>query len=134
MQSGRFLLHGEQHIIISGCFSPDNTWLIGAGKLPERAPSYNSNALKADNRAWCHATQTAAMSVIINSPDTDVYQIGLSVPDNKEYIVQFNFHHATDKKYIILKQFKRAFHVDPDLHALPRENLNLINNALFIHL
>ena len=132
LQSGRFLLHSEQHIIISGCFTPDNAWLIAAGTLPERAPSYNSNALEADNRVWRHATQTAAMRVIINSPDTDVYQIGLSVPDNKEYIVQFNVHHATDKKYIILKQLKRAFHVDPDLHALPREDLNLIMQCLYI--
>ena len=132
LRSGQFLLWGEQCMIIAGCFSPDSTWLITAGELPERASSYSSNALEADNRIWRHATQTAAMRVIIYSPDTDVYQIGLSVPDNKEYIVQFNVHHATVKKYLILKHLQRALCTDPDLYTLPREDLMLIMQCLYI--
>jgi len=40
-----------------------------------------------DNQIWRHATQTAAVRVLVYSPDTDVYHIGLSVPDIKDYIV-----------------------------------------------
>ena len=42
----------------------------------------------------------------------------------------FSQHHATDKH---LKHFKRTFHTDPDLHAILREDLNLIMQGLYIY-
>ena len=66
------------------------------------------------------------------SPDTDVYNIGLSMPDNKDYIVQLNVHHSADKKYLILKHLILAFQGDPDLHALPRDHLGSIMQSLYI--
>ena len=74
----------------------------------------------------------AAMKVVIFSPDTDVYNIGLSVPDNKDYIIQLNVHYAIDKKYLILKHLKLAFQIDTDLHSLPTDNPNLIIQCLYI--
>ena len=132
IRSGQYLLQGEQQLCIAGCFSSNCAWLIIASDLPERVSSYNTNALETDNRIWRHASQTSAVRVLVNSPNTDVYHIGLSVPDNKEYIVQLNIHHASEKKYLIFKHLKSAFALDPDLHSLPRENLNAIMQCLYI--
>ena len=89
-------------------------------------PSYATNALEADNRIWRHATQTSATKILICSPDTDIYNIGLSASGDKDYVVQLNTHHAVDKKYLILKHLQLTFQQDPDLHSLSREHLSLI--------
>ena len=43
----------------------------------ERPLQYCSNAEEADNRMWRHATQSPASDILIYSPNTDVYNIGL---------------------------------------------------------
>ena len=129
---GHHLLQNQQQLIIGGCFSDEFAWLITSGVLPEKVPSYATNALEADNRIWRHATQTSATKILICSPDTAVYNIGLSAPRDKDYVVQLNIHHAVDKKYLILKHLQLAFQRDPDLHSLPREHLSLIMQSLYI--
>ena len=77
----------------------------------------------------CRNSRSTDAAYTINN---NVYNIGLSVTDDKEYIIQFNIHHAVDKKYLVLKHLKMAFQTDPDLHLLPRDNLNLIMQCLYI--
>ena len=132
LQMGHHLIHNQQRLIISGCFSDEFAWLITSGELSEKVPSYTTNALEADYRIWRHATQTSATRILVCSPDTDVYNIGLSVPVNKDYIIQLNVHHVVDKKYLILKHLELAFQRDPDLHSIPRENLSVTMQALYI--
>ena len=132
LQIGHHLLQDQQHLIIGGCFSDEFAWLITSGVLPEKMPSYATNALEADNRIWRHAIQTSATKILICSPDTDVYNIGLSAPGDKDYVVQLNIHHAIDKKYLILKHLQLAFQRDPDLHSLSRDHLSLIMQSLYI--
>jgi len=58
-------------------------------------------------------TSHCANIILISSPDTDIYNIGLNLLNtNKEYIIQLNVHHATKKKYLILNNFKLALHRD----------------------
>lgn len=95
-------------------------------------PSYATNALEADNRIWRHATQTSATKILICSPDTDVYNIGLSAPGDKDYIVQLNIHHAIDKKYLILKHLQLAFQRDPDLHSFIKRSPEF-NHAITVY-
>ena len=53
---------------------------------------YYSNAIEADTRIWRHAIQTQGTNILIYSPDTDVYNIGLGLHvvncTSKQYIVQ----------------------------------------------
>jgi len=121
-----FVPSHQQRFIISGCFSDEFAWMITSGMLPEKVLCYTTNSLEADYRMWRHATQTSATKILVCSLDTDVYNIGLSVPANKDYAIQLNVHHAVDKKYLILKHLELSFQRDPDLHNLPRENLGLI--------
>ena len=124
---GRHLIHNQQQLIISGCFTDEFAWLITSGVLPEKVPLYTTNALEADYRIWQHASATR---ILVCSPDTGVYNIGLSVPGNKDYVIQLNVQNAVDKKYLILKNIELAFQRDPDLHSIPRENLSVIIQAL----
>ena len=126
------LLQGQQHLVLAGCFTSEYTWLIRAGALPETAYLYTSNAHEADNRIWRHAIQTTANKILVCSPDTDVYNIGLSMPNNKDYIVQLNVHHSPDKKYLMLRHLNLAFQGDPDLQALPRDHLGSIVQSQYI--
>ena len=102
--------------------------------LPNRClPAKNfTNALEADNRIWLHATQVSASRILICSPDTDVYNIGLTAPVDKDYVIELNAHHAIDKKYLVLKNLQISFQRDPDLHTLPRQHLNSIMQSLYI--
>ncbi len=77
---GRFLLQEEETLVIAGCF--DNTaWILrhGATTVPQPEPRYFTNATEVDQRIWRHATNSDATSVLIYSPDTDVYTIGLNI-------------------------------------------------------
>ena len=78
----RIELFVGQLLILSGCFSNDNmdnAWVITEGSVtPQVSDIYKCNALEADSRVWRHAAQTQCNSVLIYSPDTDVYNIGLT--------------------------------------------------------
>ena len=99
--------------------------IYGNGLLPEQIQSYNSNAEEANNRIWRHAVQSQAARILIYSPDTDTYIIGLSLikDTTKEYILQINVFHSSEKKFLCLSHLHTAFLNDPDLAALPRNNI-----------
>ena len=138
LQQGRQYLRAGQKLVLSGCFSGNNedkAWVIyGDGLLPEQIQSYNSNAEEADNRIWRHAVQSQATRILIYSPDTDTYNIGLSLikDTTKEYIIQINVLHSSEKKFLCLNHLHTAFLNDPDLAALPRNNILETMQTLFI--
>ena len=70
--------------------------------IPQPLYEYQSNASEADTRIWRHASQAQASNILIYSPDTDVYNIGLGVVNytSKQYIVQLNVPHAEEMKYL----------------------------------
>ena len=135
---GRQYLRAGQKLILSGCFSgknEDNAWVIcGDGLIPEQIQSYNSNAEEADNRIWRHAAKSQATRILIYSPDTDTYNIGLSLikGTNKEYIIQINVLHSSEKKFLCLNHLHIALLNDPDLAALPRNNILETMHTWFI--
>ena len=139
MQSGRFLLIGQQKLVLAGCFagSGENVaWLLQPNELSaEQLDRYYSTAIEADNRIWKHATQSQADKVLIYSPDTDVYNIGLSYINRLTttlYIVQLNTLSSGEEKYINLNNLRAALCNDPDLSNLQQEGLSLVFQSLFI--
>ena len=84
LQTGRHLLRNN----VAGCFSGDGAdsgWILfgpdHATTIAVPDAKYLSNASEVDTRIWRHATQTCANRVLIYSPDTDVYNIGLGLID-----------------------------------------------------
>ena len=102
--------------------------------VPELTTTYRSNAEEADNRIWRHACQSCANKILIHSPDTDTYNIGLGLlnRDTKQYVIQLNVFHATERKYLYLNNLQTALLNDPDLATLPSHNISEILQVLFI--
>ena len=139
LQTGGQLLRHGQKLLVAGCFSGDGeecVWTIypGTGVVPEPSPEYRSNAEEADFRIWRHATQSISSQILIYSPDTDVYNIGLPLvgKTDKEYIIQLNVPHAHEQKFLHLNNFVKALSSDPDLASLNRDKLANTFQTLFV--
>ena len=102
----------------------------------EQPEEYYSNAEEADNRIWRHAVQCHANVILIYSPNTNVYNIGLShlsQRPNTTYVIQLNMPHSDEKRYININNLKLALTRDSDLGNLPQGNeLCQILQSLFI--
>jgi len=119
-----------QKLVISGSFSgfnEDDAQIITANELvPEHSTLYHTNAEEADNRMWRHACQSWATRILIYSPDTDTYNIGLGLLNStaKQFSVQLSVVHSSVRKYVYLNNLQTAFLNDPDLASLPRVELS----------
>ena len=130
------VLH-SQKLVIAGCFSGDgenNAWCICSSGIPEIVPQYECNAEEADTRMWRHAVKCSSERILIYSPDTDVYNIGLNLIQEtpKQYIIQLNVPHSAQLRYIHLNHLQSALTNDPDLASLPSNTLPSTMQILFI--
>ena len=78
--------------------------------MAQKSEQHYSNVQEADSRIWQHAKiLSPGTNLLIYSPDTDVYNIGLSNFNSqnqppKNYIIQLNVHHSTEKIYLFLNK------------------------------
>ena len=80
-----YLAGGHDDVITDTC------WYVTNGTKPQPDPRYTSNAEETDTRIWVHVRRTECKRILIISPDTDVYHIGLPLVSNlcnKELVVQ----------------------------------------------
>ena len=75
-----------------------------------------------------------ANKILIYSPDTDVYNIGLCkhIISHVECIVQINLPHPSEQRFVSLNNLKTALDNDPDLASINREGLLNTLQMLFI--
>ena len=67
-------------IYLAGCFEgsiEDTAWCITKHNTPQPQPLYKCNAEETDTRVWRHVKITECVTILVMSPDTDVYHIGL---------------------------------------------------------
>ena len=86
-------------------------------------------------RIWRHAYQSKANKILIYSPDTDVYNIGLpltSISSHVECIVQINLPHSNEQRFVSINNLQTALDNDPDLASIDRERLPSTLQMLFI--
>ena len=78
------------------------------GESTLTADNVSAHAQEADTRLWRHAVQCISECILIYSPDTDVYNIVLSLLQEtpKQYIVQLNLRHSTQLRYIHLNHLQ----------------------------
>ena len=136
MQSVRLKLKLGQTLYMSGCFgNSDTIKMCGDGSLPSPALNYKSNSVEADMRIWRHVVQTGARRILVYSPDTDVYNIGLSILNrisSKDIYVQLNVPHSQTQSYLHLNNLVQALELDPDLANLDASKLANTFQTLFI--
>ena len=78
-------------LILAGCLEGDKrdtSWNITRYSTPQPCPMYTSNAEETDTRIWLHCRHSNCNNVLILSPDTDVYHIGLTRNHQKDVIVR----------------------------------------------
>ena len=136
LQLARFKLQHHHKLIVAGCFdqSTHSSPMVihGNGHLSEPIRKYETNAEEADMIIWRHAIQCEGQRILVYSPDTDVYVIGLALMDlSREYIVQNNVPHAQDLKYVDLNALVKALKDDPDLASLPHDLVSPCFQVLF---
>ena len=135
LQSARYKLKNGQTLILSGCFSSSTTFRITGNSLPFPESVYSSNADEADMRMWRHVSQAKCNRVLVYSPDTDVYNIGIPMVaemDLKEVVVQVNVPQSESRSYVHINNVIKALKSDPDLAAVPPSQLPRIFQMLFI--
>ena len=127
-------LQQDQRFIIAGCFTGDNqdhAWTMTSGAIPDTTTQFDSNAMESDMRIWRHALQSNHQRILIYSPDTDVYNIGLPLADiTQQYIVQINPRDDAPR-YVHLHRLLSAFRHDPDLASIPKNNVGSIMLQLY---
>ena len=138
LQHRTLLLREHQRLVISGCLSGENenyAWILSSNELvPEQTAVYHTNAEEADNRIWRHASQSWATKILIYSPDTDTYNIGLGLlqDNNKQYLIQLNVFRASKKKYLSLNNLQTTLLNDPDLAPVPSTSICGTIQVLFV--
>ena len=121
-------------MILAGCFSgQDDAWkVIGRQNLPESTTIYKCNAQEADMRIWRHAKATSYHKILVYSPDTDVYNIGLiMVQPPLQVVVQINLL-QNQQRYIDMNKLITCLHRDPDLASLSPSKIESIILQLYI--
>ncbi|SMN01637.1 hypothetical protein SPONN_2737 [uncultured Candidatus Thioglobus sp.] len=85
-------------------------------------PSYFTNMDEADMRIWLHCMHGSGQRVLIFSPDTDVYHIGLVVAQHiphKSIVIQLSKSLVDSASFLDLNALLQALQGDPDLCNLP---------------
>ena len=82
-----------------------------------RKPMLDSNHEEGDSRVWRHAFQSQGDTILIYSPDTDTYHIGLPLLEkyvSTHVIVQLSPSSASSlfsqSKFVLLNRLRQALH------------------------
>ena len=132
-------MKNDQILILTGCFSENENnipiTISGNQSFPTPNPSYQTSAIEADMRIWRHVYVTPASKILMYSPDTDVYNIGIAVANAfplKEVIVQVNVAQSRELKYIPIHNIIKVLKIDPDIASLPQDDLPAIFHIFFV--
>lgn len=129
-------LRGSQTLYVSGAFSgkiEDTAWYVNYKNEPEPDPNYHCNAEEADSRLWLHARKTKYSRILVITPDTDVYMVGLGLPcaRSKEIVAQINPYHTRELRLLHLNRLITALETDPDLGKV-ESDLPRILQAIYV--
>ena len=137
---GDYFIHNSsshlRDLYVSGTFSGDITdtaWFVTSKNKPEPDPNYHCNAEEADTRLWLHARKTPYSRILMVTPDTDVYMIGLGLhcARSKEIVAQINPYHTRELRLLHLTRLIMALETDPDLGKV-ESHLPHILQALYV--
>ena len=92
----------------------DTAWFVQGQDSPQPHPAFSCNAMETDTRLWLHAKNTRQNKILVISPDTNVYHIGLPLlcSKGKEVVVQLNEISNRQLKFLSLKSLQKALEND----------------------
>ena len=108
-------------LIMAGCYNgdlEDTAWLIARDSTPQPLPVYTCNAEETDTRLWLHCRHTECRKILILSPDTDIYHIGLPLIHRENNImVRINMYNSRDLCYLHLPSLVKALKMTLNYHT-----------------
>ena len=112
----------------------DIAWFVCGKNRPQPEPIYKCEAEETDTRLWLHATKSPFHNILILSPDTDVYHIGLPLAcvKTKEIIVQVSAINSRQLKLLHLSALVNALDNDPDLSKIDPKILPQVLQTLYV--
>ena len=123
-------------LVLAGCFEdPINTtaWCIIRDGIPQPNSLLTCNAEETDTRLWLHCKQSTSDNILILSPDTDIYHIGLPLNHGTKYImIRINTYNSKDLCFLHLSSLINALNCDPDLSSVESSLLPQIHQTLFV--
>ena len=126
-----------QSLLIAGGFEgeiEDTAWVVKKGSEPQPDSRYSSNAEETDTRMWISVEKTVYTNVLIRSPDTDCYHIGMTMlgAQDKSVIVQLNKYSSKELRFPHLSNLIQVLKNDPDLSSLTPDRIPQIFQTLFV--
>lgn len=130
-------LHPDQRLYVAGAFEgeiSDTAWFVTDANDPQPDPLFLNNSGETDTRLWLHFKKTRHDYVLVMSPDTDVYIIGLALRSthDKNVMVQVSKYNARELRYLSLSALRLALHHDPELAPLRDGNIELALQAIYV--
>ena len=136
MQNMNKSLQQNQTLYLAGGFDDpfaDTCWFVQYTGKPQLDARYNSNAEETDTRLWVHVKQTEYTRILILSPDTDIYHIGLPLNrQSKQVVVQVSPINSNELKFLDICALHLALQNDPDLSGMAPNSLPQIIQTLFV--
>lgn len=121
-----------QTLVLGGCFDSTIAWVITNSTIPQPEPRFNCNALEGDMRVWKHALKSEGTNILLYSPDTDVYNIGLGLAENSKHVmVQLNPPHL-EESYVDMRRLLQDLQNDSSLITIPSDSIGLTLQTLFV--
>ena len=126
-----------QTLFVVGSFSDhlaNTCWFVKGSNTPQPNPLYTCNAEETDTMLWLHADRTECSKILVISPDTDVYFIGLPLKctQDKEIIVQISEMNSRDLKLLYMNRLIAALASDPDMASIPTSTHPNVLQTLFV--
>ena len=131
----KHLLQTQTLYLAGGFEDPiaDTCWFVQYNGKPQPDPKYNSNAEETDTRLWVHVKQTEYTRILVLSPDTDIYHIGLPLTrQNKQVVIQVSPINSKEIKFLDTSALSLALQNDPDLAGMEPNNLPQIMQTMFV--
>ena len=122
LESAPGFLTGEQEFITN---IQEIAYSINCEKEKLPRPCYYSNADESDTRVWLHCIHAVGPRKLIYSPDTDVYQIGLTMQPilrQSHVLVQQSKSTTNSPKFIDMAALCNGIKLDSDLSAVQEEH------------
>ena len=130
-------LQSHQKFITAGGFSEvDGVKAMGVTSrgMPHEEPQLFSDAEESDTRIWIHALNASDTTILILSPDTDVYHIGIPLVahTNLDIIVQLSKFNNRELRLVNMKALIHAFNNDPSLAPIPSSFIPQTLQVLYV--
>ena len=135
MKHLRKQLQPGKTLILAGCLEgdiQDTAWSITRDSIPQPCPMYTSNAEETDTRIWLHCRHSNCNNILILSPDTDIYHIGLTLNHQKDVVVRTSTYNSRELSFLHLPALVDALTNDPDLSSIEPALLPQIFQTLFV--